>query len=86
MASRLAMGQTLEPHFDYEVGMKYRWIVPHELVHFLRSGNLWRNLPGLFQLSRRTRCDISLADPLPLPAYLASLATRASARSSRNLR
>ncbi len=44
LACRMAMEGDIEPVFDYEVGMRYRWSFPYAFLHPLRSKRKWQSL------------------------------------------
>ncbi len=64
---RMAMEGDVSPAFDYEVGLKCRWLLPGDVLHFLANPERWRLEPSFFDfLDPRTKDDIiSAEDPGP---------------------
>lgn len=64
---RLAMDGDVEPVLEYETGLRCRWLLPGDILHFLANPRRWEMKPGFFQFrDARTRDDIiSLSDPGP---------------------
>ena len=60
---------------DYRVGVKCRWLVPGDLLHFWASPQKWRLLPDFLKFYRRDMGydTFSLEDPLPSLALLATV-------------
>lgn len=65
LTCKLALEGDVDPVFDYEVGMKYRWVFPYEFVRALRSRKKLKALAELVRFERDTRYDIWLSDPFP---------------------
>lgn len=61
---------------DYRVGVKCRWLVPGDLLHFLSAPNRLRLLPGFLNpFARNTGHDtFSIQDPVPFLALLVTIA------------
>ena len=76
LACRLALGQDVEPVFAYEVGLRYRWIVPEQIGHVITSGHKLRQLIELLVFDAKVRSEIRLSDPWPLLARAAACARR----------
>ncbi len=43
-----ASGQELKPVFDYEVGVRARWLIPGDILHFLSNPDRFRLEPSFF--------------------------------------
>jgi predicted ATP-grasp superfamily ATP-dependent carboligase len=43
-----AMGAPPEPHFDYSAGVRCRWLVPGDVLHFLSNSSRFRLQPSFF--------------------------------------
>jgi len=65
LAYKLATEGDVEPEWDYEVGMKYRWLFPTEFASALESENRLDALLEFFTFERGTKYDIVPSDPLP---------------------
>jgi predicted ATP-grasp superfamily ATP-dependent carboligase len=65
---RLARGEKLGYPPDYRPGMMTRWMIPGDVMHFLRSPERFRMKPGFLELSgRKLRHETFRADdPFPL--------------------
>jgi predicted ATP-grasp superfamily ATP-dependent carboligase len=64
MLYQLALGETVDPRFDYNLGIEFRWIMPGELRHFLQTDRKWQTAKELLKW-RKVGTEISLRDPLP---------------------
>ncbi len=64
---KLATGQKVSKIIDYEIGVKYRWLFPNELLWFLESPNKIRNLKDFTNFFTGNECDgvLSASDPGP---------------------
>jgi len=64
---RLATGRPVHHVHEYAVGLRCRWLLPGDILHFLTNPNRWDMSPGFFDFSDgKTRDDIlSLTDPGP---------------------
>jgi predicted ATP-grasp superfamily ATP-dependent carboligase len=63
---RMAMGEEITPIVDYKVGVRCRWLLPGDILHFLQNPHRFHLKPGFFQF-RGTPDDIlSCDDPLPI--------------------
>lgn len=65
---KMARGETFSPVETYQTGVKCRWLLPGDLLHFIYNPHRSRLLPGFFNFRERsTVYDIlSLHDPLPV--------------------
>ncbi|MFZ5925423.1 MAG: ATP-grasp domain-containing protein [Bacillota bacterium] len=68
---RMAMDGDVRPVFEYEVGLRCRWLLPGDTLHFLANPKRWEMGPGFFDFwDPRTRDDIiSLSDPGPTVGF-----------------
>jgi predicted ATP-grasp superfamily ATP-dependent carboligase len=66
LACKMAVDGDVEPVFDYQVGMKYKWTLPYGLLYALESNRKWHYLWEFLRVNRHTRTDIWLSDPMPL--------------------
>jgi len=65
LACRMAVEGDVEPVVDYEVGMEYRWILPHAVLHAAESERPWRSLWAWVRPRRGLRSEIRWTDPAP---------------------
>jgi predicted ATP-grasp superfamily ATP-dependent carboligase len=65
LTCKLALEGDVEPVFDYQVGMKYRWLFPFELVHALQSKKRLKALAEFVRFDKDARYDLWLSDPFP---------------------
>lgn len=65
---RLAAGLAVEPTTDWEEGLYGRWLLPGDILHFLKNPSRFRLRPSFFRFwDKRLDYDIvSLRDPLPM--------------------
>jgi predicted ATP-grasp superfamily ATP-dependent carboligase len=69
---KLAVDGDVSPHHDYRPGVKCRWLIPGEFMHFLHNPARFRLNPGFF--SGDAEDDIlSLHDPLPTLGRISSI-------------
>ena len=61
---RLVMDGDIEPVLDYPEGIRCRWLLAGDVLHFLTNPNRFRLQPSFFDFSRNNRNDdfISLED------------------------
>ena len=76
MACRIATGEKVQPDFRCQVGLRYRWLVPHELAHLAMRPDRLRGVADFFDFGPHRRCEIKLSDPLPLLAETVRSAVR----------
>jgi predicted ATP-grasp superfamily ATP-dependent carboligase len=59
-----ASGRELKPVFDYEVGVRARWLIPGDILHFLSNPDRFRLQPGFFDFfdSKTTYDDFDRTD------------------------
>lgn len=62
----------IEPVWDYETGIRCRWLIPGDILHFISNPDRMRLHPGFFT---RTQGDdiISAADPMPIVGRVSSV-------------
>jgi len=60
----LAMDGDVEYVRDYRIGVKCRWLIPGDLLHFFQNPDRFRLRPSFFDFSAKDDI-ISLQDPLP---------------------
>ena len=73
---KLAVNGDIEPAFNYKAGIKFRWIIQGDLMHFL--SNLFRQHridPIFFKIHEKNLCHAigSCSDPLPILGKILSL-------------
>jgi len=68
----LATGRDVPERHEYPSGLKCRWLLPGDILHFLANPERWRMQPGFFEFFRSdTRDDIiSLSDPGPALGFV----------------
>lgn len=71
---KMAMEGDIEPVMDYNVGVKCRWLIPGDLLHFIKTPARFRLKPSFFDFKIKDDI-ISLKDPLPIIGRLASVLT-----------
>jgi predicted ATP-grasp superfamily ATP-dependent carboligase len=70
---KMAMGEEFEPIVEYEVGVRCRWLLPGDILHFLHNPDRFRLEPSFFRF-RGTHDDIlSCEDPLPIVGLFLTL-------------
>ena len=63
----MAMGNPQKEDRSYRSGVKCRWFLPGDILHFLLNPRRFHLEPGFFSFDRDTHYDIlSLEDPLPI--------------------
>ena len=81
---KMAVDGDIEPVWDYRVGVRCRWLIPGDILHFIYNPQRLRLTPSFF-----TRTDgddiISAIDPMPLVGRLSSVLTFLSDRDMRKL-
>jgi predicted ATP-grasp superfamily ATP-dependent carboligase len=71
----MSLGIDFRPVEEYKIGQRCRWLLPGDLLHFVRNPNRGSLLPG-FLSNRNTAHDIwSREDPLPVVGNLLTLLT-----------
>jgi predicted ATP-grasp superfamily ATP-dependent carboligase len=62
---RMARGEAFEPVRDYAVGLRCRWLLPGDILHFLQNPQRFHLKPSFFQFRGVADDILSLDDPLP---------------------
>ena len=71
---KLAMDGDVEPVMDYQAGVQCRWLIPGDMLHFIKNPERFRLNPGFFDF--RIKDDIiSRQDPLPALGRVLSVFT-----------
>lgn len=70
---RMAMEGDVAPVRDYAVGVRSRWLIPGDLLHFIGNPERFRLEPGFFDFSMKDDI-ISRHDPLPVLGRVLSIA------------
>lgn len=69
---KLAVNGDVEPLYNYKLGIKSRWLIPGDIMHFLNNPDRFRLKPGFF--SGDAEDDIiSFDDPMPTIGRVSSL-------------
>ncbi|MBE9569096.1 MAG: ATP-grasp domain-containing protein [Proteobacteria bacterium] len=65
---RMSRGEKFKPVEDYEVGKQCRWMLPGDILHFIKNPRRASLMPEYFHFwNKNTAYDIlSLKDPLPV--------------------
>ena len=71
---KLAMDGDIEEVREYKEGVMTRWLIPGDLLHFIKNPGRFRMRPGFFDFSIKDDI-ISLHDPLPTLGRLLSAFT-----------
>jgi predicted ATP-grasp superfamily ATP-dependent carboligase len=74
---KMSKGESFKPIEDYNIGVKCRWLLPGDLLHFIYNPNRLRLLPEFFKFTEPdTHYDIlSKDDPLPVLGRALTLLT-----------
>lgn len=73
---RMALDGDVEPVLEYRAGVRCRWLLPGDLLHFLANPRRWHLEPGFFDFfARDTGYDIiSPRDPGPVLGFFLAAA------------
>lgn len=63
---RMAMGEEFAPIVDYKVGVRCRWLLPGDILHFLQNPHRFHLKPSFFQFRGIPDDILSCDDPLPI--------------------
>jgi len=63
---RMAMGEVFAPIVNYRVGVRCRWLLPGDILHFLQNPHRFHLKPSFFQFRGIPDDILSCDDPLPL--------------------
>ena len=70
----MAMGNPQKEECSYQSGIKCRWLLPGDILHFLFNKRRFHLEPSFFNFDKYTHYDIlSLEDPLPIAGMLITL-------------
>ncbi|MBI3398269.1 MAG: ATP-grasp domain-containing protein [Deltaproteobacteria bacterium] len=69
---RMAMDGDVEPAWDYRVGVRCRWLIPGDLLHFLSNLKRLRKTTDFFTMTNGDDI-ISASDPMPAIGRVLSL-------------
>ena len=61
---RMATAQKVEPHFDYEIDVEFRWLLLGEIRHLAQTNRKGAAFRSLMRW-KGVRTNVSLSDPLP---------------------
>ena len=81
---QIATGQQIEPVLKYKLGVKCRWLIPGDVLHFLSNPNRFQLKPSFFQFWGTYYDILSLDDMGPLFGFC--FASLKSIFSSRDLK
>ncbi len=70
----MAMDGDIESVVNYAVGVKCRWLIPGDLLHFIKNPGRLRLKPNFFDFTIKDDI-ISLKDPLPILGRISSVLT-----------
>jgi predicted ATP-grasp superfamily ATP-dependent carboligase len=62
---RMAMGEDLTPIRDYASGVRCRWLLPGDILHFLTNPRRFHMKPSFFRCQGTHDDILSWRDPLP---------------------
>jgi predicted ATP-grasp superfamily ATP-dependent carboligase len=71
---KMAMNGDIEPVVTYNIGVRCRWLIPGDLLHFIKNPERLRLKPNFFDFTIKDDI-ISLKDPLPTLGRISSLLT-----------
>jgi|WetSurMetagenome_2_1015567.scaffolds.fasta_scaffold00030_66 predicted ATP-grasp superfamily ATP-dependent carboligase len=81
---KLAMEGDVEQVCEYKTGIRLRWLIPGDILHYIHNPQRFRMEPGFFDF--RVKDDImSMHDPLPTLGRILSAFTLLSDREMRGL-
>lgn len=69
---RLALEGDIEPVMDYNAGVRCRWLIPGDLLHFIKNPERLRLKPNFFDFKIKDDI-ISLSDPMPIIGRISSV-------------
>lgn len=74
---KMAMGEAFKPVTTYKTGLRSRYLLPGDIMHFFSNPERFKMRPGFFNFfDKKTRDDIiSIKDPLPTIGRILSLFT-----------
>lgn len=62
---KMAMGEEFDPVLEYNLGVRCRWLLPGDILHFLTNPRRFHLHPSFFQFRGTSYDIISRDDPLP---------------------
>jgi len=62
---KMAMGEEFDPVLEYETGVRCRWLLPGDILHFLTNPRRFQLHPSFFQFRGMAYDIISRHDPMP---------------------
>lgn len=62
---QMAMGEEFEPVREYETGIRCRWLLPGDILHFLANPRRFQLNPSFFQFRDMAYDILSRDDPMP---------------------
>jgi len=62
---KMAMGENFEPVLDYKVGVRCRWLLPGDILHFITNPERFHLKPSFFQFQGMAYDILSRDDPMP---------------------
>jgi predicted ATP-grasp superfamily ATP-dependent carboligase len=78
---RLATGAPVDGPRDYPLGVRSRWLLPGDLLHFLTNPERWRMHPSFFDFRSAPDDILDWRDPGPVAGMLLSFLARAGSAS-----
>ena len=65
---KIALGKKINKTYTYKAGLKFRWLIPGDILHFISNPKRMNLKPGFFDFfaSDTTYAVISRDDPLPV--------------------
>jgi predicted ATP-grasp superfamily ATP-dependent carboligase len=71
----MALELDFPPVFDYRLGHLCRWLLPGDILHFLKNPGRWHLKPSFFQLRKPdlTYDIVDMKDPLPILGSILAL-------------
>jgi predicted ATP-grasp superfamily ATP-dependent carboligase len=72
LTCKLALDGDITPIFEYQVGLKYRWLLS-ELVTVSQRPNKWRAMHEFIKFSQNIKYDLWITDPMPHIIWLSTL-------------
>lgn len=84
---RLAMGEMVEPVTSYKTGMKYRWVLPSEVLWLMQTSDKLQGLKEFFNFWEGGTCygELSLSDPMPVAGVMLQALNYAASAEKRGL-
>ncbi len=69
---KLARGEQVTPVDSYKVGLKYRWVLPNEILWMLQTPNKVQGIKEFINFWNNETCygELALKDPLPIVGIL----------------